>query len=182
MKLTGWRAEGSFPFEIPRFVLVGAHHTSNWDVFYGAICVYSLGLFDHWKPLVITKMQAMTGWMGVAMRRMGGLGIDRSRPNQLVQQVIEQLKGPERVVLVISPEGARKKTDYWKSGFYHIALGAQVPLVLATLNYARKLFIASPPLYLSGDVESDLAQIRAFYANTVAKYPDQAAEIRFKPA
>lgn len=181
VRLIGWRVEGALP-EVPRFVLVVAHHTSSWDVPVGLLCAYALGLLFPWPYGFMVKAPVFR-WplVGPLMRWLGGLPIDRSAPNNVVEQMVEAFGRHERLMLAITPEGTRQRRGYWKSGFYYIALGARVPIVLAYLDYARKAGGLGPIFWPTGDVEADLQVIRDFYAGVTALYPDQVGEVRFKP-
>jgi 1-acyl-sn-glycerol-3-phosphate acyltransferase len=181
LPLIGWKVEGDLP-DVPRFVLVVAPHTSNWDVPVGLLCAYALGLLFEWPYGVMIKAPALR-WpvVGPLLRRLGGIPIDRSAPNNVVEQMVEAFQARERLMLAITPEGTRKKTAYWKSGFYHIAVAARVPIVLAYLDYGRKAGGLGPTIWPSGDAEADLALIRDFYAGITARFPHQFGEIRFKP-
>jgi 1-acyl-sn-glycerol-3-phosphate acyltransferase len=178
--LVGWSVEGDLP-DVPQFVLVVAPHTSNWDVPVGLLCAYALGLLFPWPYGVMVKAPVFR-WplVGPLMRWLGGIPIDRSAPNNVVDQMADAFQQHERLMLAITPEGTRKKTPYWKSGFYHIALKARVPIVLAYLDYARRVGGLGPTIWPSGDADADLELIRDFYAGVTAKFPDQVGEISFK--
>jgi 1-acyl-sn-glycerol-3-phosphate acyltransferase len=180
LPLVGWSVEGDLP-DVPQFVLVVAPHTSNWDVPVGLLCAYALGLLFPWPYGVMVKAPVFR-WplAGPLMRWLGGIPIDRSAPNNVVDQMADAFQQHERLMLAITPEGTRKKTPYWKSGFYHIALKARVPIVLAYLDYARRVGGLGPTIWPSGDADADLELIRDFYAGVTAKFPHQFGEVRFK--
>ena len=180
LPLVGWSVEGDLP-DVPQFVLVVAPHTSNWDVPVGLLCAYALGLLFPWPYGVMVKAPVFR-WplVGPLMRWLGGIPIDRSAPNNVVDQMADAFQQHERLMLAITPEGTRKKTAYWKSGFYHIALKARVPIVLAYLDYARRVGGLGPTIWPSGDADADLELIRDFYAGVTAKFPHQFGEVRFK--
>ncbi len=182
MRLIGWNVDGDLP-KAPRFVAVVYPHTSNWDVPVGLICGYALGVLELWPFRFMVKDSAVN-WplVGPLMRWLGGIAIDRSQANSLVDQMVEYLGTQERFLLAITPEGTRRYRPYWKSGFYHIALGADVPVVLAALDFGNRVVSISPAFKLSGDVEADLERIRRFFAGKQARHPEQAGDIRFKPA
>lgn len=181
LRLTGWRTEVNLPFNTPRMVIVAAPHTSNWDYFYGLIGIYGSGLFAHWPYGVLIKNAVFKPPFGAFFRAFGGIPVNRDDPRDLVQQVVDVFNKSERLMLAMSPEGTRKQTGYWKTGFYRIALSAQVPVVLGTLDYAQKVFRISAPFMLTGDPDVDLATIQQFYANVTAKHPEKFSAIRFKP-
>jgi 1-acyl-sn-glycerol-3-phosphate acyltransferase len=175
-RLAGWRFEGALP-PIDKYIFVFAPHTSNWDY----IHMLPLALRFRRRPTVLIKDDLFRGPLGVFLRLVGAIPIDRRQSNNAVDQVVDYIATQKRVVLVITPEGTRKKTDHWKSGFYHIARKAGIPIVLGYLDYERKVGGASQPLQLSGDVEADLATIRAFYAeHGRGKRPQNFSDIRFR--
>ncbi len=118
---------------------------------------------------------------GFLFRALGGIPIDRTKPQGLVDQVVEQLERHDRLALIIAPEGTRKKTAYWKSGFYHIAVKADLPIVLASVDYVDKRAVFAPPFRPSGNIESDFEMIRRFYKGKRGKYPEKTGEIRVRP-
>jgi len=180
MRVHGWRTEGDLPFHIPRFVIIGAPHTSNWDYYYALICAYGSGLLAHWPYGVMIKDAAFRTPVGPIMSAFGGIPVDRSAGQLVVDQMVAVFHQRERLMLALSPEGTRQFTEYWKTGFYRIAQSAQVPLVMAALDYGRKLFRISAPFRLTGDNEADLNVIRAFYAGAVPKFPNEFGPIQFK--
>ena len=181
LPLVGWSVEGDLP-DAPKFVIVVAPHTSNWDVPVGLLCAYALGLLFPWPYGFMVKAPVFR-WplVGPLVRWLGGIPIDRRAPNNVVDQMADAFQQHERLMLAITPEGTRKKTTYWKSGFYHIALKARVPIVLAYLDYGRKVSGLGPTIWPSGDADADLELIRDFYAGVTAKFPHQFGEVRFRP-
>jgi 1-acyl-sn-glycerol-3-phosphate acyltransferase len=175
LKLFGWRAEGSLA-DTPKCVLIVAPHTSNWDFLVMLALAIALRIKATWMGKH-TLFRAPFGWI---MRRLGGLPIDRSARNNVVEQAIESFRRRDRMVLAILPEGTRKRTPYWKSGFYHIALGAQVPIALGFADYRRKVGGIGRVFMPSGDVDADMALIRDFYSSITGKRPEQFGEIRLK--
>jgi 1-acyl-sn-glycerol-3-phosphate acyltransferase len=181
LRLIGWQVEGDLPPE-PRFVLVVHPHTSNWDVPIGLICAHAIGLLAGWPYGFMVKDSALR-WpvVGALLHGLGGIGIDRSSSFNAVEQMVAVLRRSERLMLAITPEGTRRRSKYWKSGFYYIALGARVPIVLAYIDYARRTAGLGPVFWPTGDVEADLEYLRAFYADKTGLYPHEAGEVRFKP-
>src|SRR2546426_657800 len=115
------------------------------------------------------------GWM---MRRLGGVPVDRTVHQNLVQQAVARFETVDRLHLVIPPSGTRSRAMYWRSGFYHIARGARVPIVCAFLDYRRRVGGIGPVLEASGDVVRDMDRIRAFYADIVGKFPASTTPVR----
>ena len=176
LKLFGWRTVGSLADQ-PKCVIVVAPHTSNWDFAVLVLVALALRLKVTWMGKH-TLFRPPFGWI---MRRLGGLPIDRRMRNNMVDQVIESFRTHNRQVLAIPPEGTRKRAPYWRSGFYYIALGAQVPIAFGFADYRRKVGGIGGMITPSGDVDADMAIIRDFYSEIIGKRPDQFGEIRLKP-
>ena len=174
---TGWRFEGPLP-DAKKYVCIAAPHTSNWDGALLLALARSIGLPMVW----MIKREWLEGPKGLLLRRLGAIGIDRSTSRNVVEQMIEQLRGTDELVLVIPPEGTRKRADHWKSGFYHIARGADVPVVPGYLDYGRKRAGFGPAMRLTGDVGADMDVIRAFYEKVGAqgRVPDHFGPIRLR--
>jgi len=168
LRLRGWRIDGSFP-DLPKYVLIAAPHTSNWDFPLTLGVCFALRAKLYWMG----KHTLFWGPMGPLMRWLGGIPVRRSRSNSLVQQMVEVYQRSDRLVVAIPPEGTRQRVKEWKTGFYHIACGAQVPVALAYMDYARKVCGFGPVFYPTGDIAVDMPQIQAFYQDKVGKYPDQ---------
>ncbi|GAB4089435.1 lysophospholipid acyltransferase family protein [Hydrogenophaga soli] len=170
LRLTGWRVEGQLPDEARKSVLIAAPHTSNWDLPYTLMVAFALNLRVQWMG----KSGIFRFPFGGLMRWLGGIPVDRSRSTNLVAASIDSIRnaaGP--LQLIVPPEGTRSKTRYWKTGFYHIAVGAGVPIVMAYMDYRRKVSGLGPIFKATGDVERDMATIKAFYATIVGKNPHQ---------
>ena len=170
LKLTGWKVEGGLPPGAEKSVLIAAPHTSNWDLPYTLMGAYCLHLTPYWMG----KAQIFRPPFRGLMMWLGGIPVDRSKSNHLVAASVETLKtatGP--LQLIVPPEGTRSKTRYWKTGFYHIAIGAQVPIVMGYMDYKRKVFGLGPVFVPTGDIEADMAAIQAFYAPFKGKNADQ---------
>ncbi len=172
---TRWKTEGERP-KAARFVLIAAPHTSNWDL------VYLLALAELFDVRVswMGKDAIFRPPFGRLMKALGGIPVTRSKRTNLVAQATQKFATMPELALVVPAEGTRGAVDYWKSGFYHIARGAEVPIVLGYLDYARRRGGFGPSLRATENVKKDMDQIRAFYADKVAKYPDQFAEPRLR--
>jgi len=161
LKATGWRIEGQLPQEAHKSVLIAAPHTSNWDLPYTLMVAFVLGLQVRWMG----KSSIFRFPFGGLMRWLGGIPVNREQSTNLVAasaESIRQASGP--LQLIVPPEGTRSKTRYWKTGFYYIALGANVPIVMAYMDYERKHSGLGPIFKPTGDIERDMAEIKAFYA------------------
>lgn len=181
LRLSGWRVTGDRP-STPKFVLIVAPHTSNWDFFVGLACGYGAGLLSRWPYGFFVKAELFRGPLALVFGGLGGIPIDRSAPHDAVQRSVEVLRRRERYMLVITPEGTRRRTEQWRAGFYHIARNAGLPVVPVCFDYGRKECRIGPATALSGDVEADLDVFRRFYAGARAKRPERFGPIRFRDA
>jgi 1-acyl-sn-glycerol-3-phosphate acyltransferase len=170
LKLTGWKIEGSLPPEASKAVLIAAPHTSNWDLPYTLMVAFVLRLNVYWMG----KQSIFKLPFGGVMRWLGGIPVDRAQANNLVAASAEAIvKADGMVQLIVPPEGTRSKSHYWKTGFYYIALGAKVPIVMAYMDFAHKRSGLGPLFYPSGDIDKDMLAIKAFYAPFKGKNADQ---------
>lgn len=160
LRTRGWTLDGSLPAGQHRAVLIAAPHTSNWDLPYTLMCAFALRLNIRWMG----KQQIFRWPFGGVMRWLGGIAVDRSRSTNLVAASAQALReGDGDWQLVVPPEGTRSKVRQWKTGFYFIAQEAGVPIVMAYLDYPRKLAGLGPVFTPTGDVAADMAAIQAFY-------------------
>jgi 1-acyl-sn-glycerol-3-phosphate acyltransferase len=166
-RLLGWRIEGEFPSH-KKMLVIGAPHTSNWDFVFMVPYMMAMRV----QIRFLGKDSLFRGPLGVLMRKLGGIPVQRGARLNAVEQAIQLFNTSDALILVMSPEGTRRKTDGWKSGFYHIARGANVPLVLGYLDYAGKRAGLGPSITLTGDTDADLARIAAFYADKRGKRPE----------
>lgn len=160
LKVIGWRVVGELPAE-RKYVLIGAPHTSNWDFPLMLLAVLKIGMDVHW----LGKSSLFPPIIGSIMRWLGGIAVDRSKNNNLVAQLIELYNARDELVLIIPPEGTRSKVERWKSGFYHVAAGAGVPILLGFVDASRKELGFGPLFYPAQDFDTDLPKIQAFYAD-----------------
>jgi 1-acyl-sn-glycerol-3-phosphate acyltransferase len=174
-RLAGWSFDTQLPTE-KHFVLIGYPHTSNWDFVLAMLFKTATGLPFNW----VAKHSLFVWPLGKLMRAMGGIGVDRDRTQGFIGQLAEEFQRRETMMLAITPEGTRSHTHHLRSGFYHLAMTAKVPVVLGYVCYETKRMGIGPTLYLSGDQEADLDQIRNFYADKVGRFPEQAGEIKFR--
>ena len=151
-------------------------HTSNWDFMVGIFFRYGYALRAHW----LAKHSAFWWPLGVLLRHMGGMAIDRRKAGGTINSIAEEFKRRDWLWLAITPEGTRSRTEFWKSGFYRIALAADVPCALACIDYKTKTISVDTYVRFSGDTEADLALIRRFYEGKQALHPEKAGDIRFK--
>lgn len=159
LRLCGWRLVGTFP-DVPKAVLIAAPHSSWWDGVWGLMLKAGIGADVHFMG----KQELFRGPLGSLLRQLGGMPIDRSATKGVVEQMVDQFQQHEKFWLGIAPEGTRKSVARWKSGFWHIARAAEVPIVTAWFNYPDKTIGIGPLFETSDDMDADLARLRVFYA------------------
>jgi 1-acyl-sn-glycerol-3-phosphate acyltransferase len=174
LRLFGWRTEVTLP-ETKKYVLIGAHHTSNWDFIIILLLMGAERLPIRW----LGKDALFRGPMGLLMRALGGISVNRRERTNLVNQIASFFDGRDELIIGIAPEGTRSKVPYWKSGFYYIALEANVPVVMGYIDYAQKVCGLGPSFMPSGDIQGDFVQIREFYSGITGKFPLQQGFIGF---
>ncbi|WP_207063802.1 lysophospholipid acyltransferase family protein [Motiliproteus sp. SC1-56] len=175
LHLAGWTLAIEQP-QIRHYVLIGFPHTSNWDFILAMLAKGALRFKFHW----VAKHTLFKGPMGVVMRAMGGIPVDRRKSSGFTEQLCERFAQEEELVVVITPEGTRSRTPHWKSGFYHLARQAKVPVALGYADFKHKRLGIGPLIELTGDITADMDRIRAFYADKTALYPELAGPIRLR--
>lgn len=177
LRLVGWSVEERLP-PVPRYVCIGAPHTTNWDLAVGLAAMLALGFPPRW----VGKHTLFRGPMGPLMRALGGVPVDRRVSTDFVSQIVERFRQAaernEHFVLVIAPEGTRSPTERWKTGFYHIARQAGVPIALGYADYPNRRTGVGGWIQPSGDVEADMERIRDFYAEKRGKRPENQGPVR----
>ena len=176
--LTGWRMENPFPSDIPKYVTLGVPHTSNWD-YWQFVC---MAFYSKRRPKVTIKDSFFVGPLGWFLKMTGGIPINRSKSQNLVEQLTKRFNNSERMVLVFTPEGTRSASDHWRTGFYYTALSANVPIVPAYIDYRRKRAGAGEPIVPTGDLQADFEKIKAFYSDYgYPKHPDRMSKLALPP-
>ncbi len=165
--LKGWKIDGGLPRDIKKYVIAGAPHTSNWDFVFFAGATEKEGI----QPNFMGKHTLFKGVMRNFMLDMGGIPIDRTKRMNAVEQITEEFKTRDELALVIAVEGTRTTDGEWKSGFYHIAQSAGVPIVPAWVCNKRNILGFGPPMMPTGNYPDDLAKLAAFMRS---KLPDYA--------
>ena len=165
LRLMGWRIEGSFP-DLPKFLIIVAPHSSNWDWVIGMSAVLALKVDAHW----VAKHTLFRGPLGPLARWLGGIPVDRRASHGFVEATAEAYRQHEQLLIGVTPEGTRKQVSQWKTGFYHIARAAGVPVVPAYFDYPSKVVGIGPPLELGPDLEAEMARCRAFYQPYRGRY------------
>jgi 1-acyl-sn-glycerol-3-phosphate acyltransferase len=168
LRLFGWRIEGELP-NLSKYVAITAPHTSNWDFFFGICAIFELGIRVDW----VGKHTLFRRPWGSLMRFLGGTPIVRTETEGAVGQIVEAMSSRDSFILGLSPEGTRKRVDRWKTGFYHIARQAGVPILQTYFDYKRKIVGIGPMFRPTGHIERDLSEIRAFYFGKTGRYPAQ---------
>ena len=164
-RILGWKIVGQRPTE-PKFVLIAAPHTSGWDVPIMIMAAYHFKIKLNW----FGKDSSFRWPLGLLTRRLGGIAIDRSQRENKVANMAAQIKAADEFAFALSPEGTRHKS-HWKTGFYHIANQAGIPLICSFIDFGTKTAGIGPTIHLTGDIEADMAPIREFYRHVTPKHP-----------
>lgn len=176
-RLFGWRTEGTLPNSL-RFVVIAAPHTSNWDAFIMLTAAYLFRVKLAW----FVKDAAFVFPLGPLVRFFGGVPIDRTARRNVVDQAIARFAAQKRLILAVPPEATRKHSPSWKTGFYYIAQGAGVPIVLGYVDYRRKVAGLGPAFTPTGDIEADFRVFEAFYAGVTPKFPEHRGVVAVRPS
>lgn len=171
----GWEVTAELP-DTKKYVIVGAPHTSNWDFPFALAMFYMSKVKLSWMGKDVLFIPPL----GYLMRALGGIAINRSSKHGVVEQMAEKFEQYETLVIGVAPNGTRKKTQYWKSGFYWIACKANVPIVCCYLDYKKKKACIGLTLIPTGNVKQDMDVIRAFYQGVEGRRPENADNIRLK--
>ena len=170
LKLFGWRVTGTPPKTIKKYIIIVIPHTSNWDFPLGLLVRRKTGI----QVNFIGKKSLFKAPWGSIFRALGGYPVDRSKSTSFVDNAVRLFNENERFALTIAPEGTRSKTDKLKSGFYYIALGAHVPIIMVKFDYENKEVDFSEPFEPTGDKEADFALIEAHFAGVRGKHPEKS--------
>lgn len=172
--LGGWTSVGAMP-DVPKAVIIAAPHTSNWDGFWAIVYKISMRADIHF----FAKHSLFWFPLGILLRGLGCIELDRSRAGSAVQQAIDWFDRQDSFYFGLAPEGTRKLKSGWKSGFYRIALGANVPVYMGMLDYGRRRVGIGGRVDLSGDQEADLEVCRRFYDDVQGRWPEKTSPIVF---
>ena len=176
-RATGWSTILATP--VPgRCVVVFFPHTSNWDFVVGLLAKWAIGLEVRW----IAKDSLFGTPLAPLLRRWGGIPVNRRQRSGMVARLCDEFAAHDTFRVVIGPEGTRRRTEGWKSGFYRLARAASVPLGLAFVNYRRREVGIGAWLRLTGDEAADMAAIARFYRDKGARRPDRVGPIRLDDA
>ena len=155
---SSWRVVGEFP-KIAKLVAIAAPHSSNWDGIYGIAAAYAMGVRATWMG----KNSLFRFGLRPLMRGLGGIETDRSNPRGAVGQMVELFRSSEQLWLFLAPEGTRKPVPKWRTGFWHIAHEAGVPILLVHVDFARRCIAVGPLFHPTGDKERDLQSLYDYY-------------------
>jgi 1-acyl-sn-glycerol-3-phosphate acyltransferase len=162
--LMGWRFEGNFP-DIPKAVVIVAPHTSNWDFLVGVVAMFAIGV----RVQFLGKHTLFRWPLGVIMRWLGGIAVDRRSASGVVEQIVRIFKERSDLLLVIAPEGTRGQVTQWKTGFYHIASGTGLPIVPISFDYPTRLIRIGDPFDPTGNEDSDIRTLQALLHQAAGK-------------
>lgn len=165
--ITGWKFLGGVPPEIKKCVIIVVPHTSNWDFIYG------MAAKKHYKmPATYAAKKELFKWpLKTILEKTGGLAIERSSKKDMVSQMVERFNEVDQMNFVLAPEGTRSWTEKWKTGFYHIAVNAKVPIVLAYIDYSKKEAAIDEVYYPTGDKEKDFEYFKQYYSKVSGANP-----------
>lgn len=173
--LSGWKMNNQMPKEIRKCVMLAIPHTSNWDLYYARMAFVLMKI-----PVRFTvKKEWLRFPFGLLMKPIGAIGIDRSpkvagqERKSMVEAMTDLFNSTDELVIMVTPEGTRSKSTKWKSGFYHVAMNAKVPIGLGYLDYKTKTAGVGKMIYPSGDYIKDMKEIMDFYKDITAKYPEK---------
>lgn len=166
LSLGGWRFEGAMPNE-PKFVVIVAPHTSNWDFTLGVAALFALGF----RVSFLGKHTLFKWPLGIFMRWLGGIPVERSVSRDRVGESVAAFNASDELILAVAPEGTRKPVTQWKTGFYHVAVGAGVPIVPVAFDYGRKVIGIGAQFRPTVDRDADIATLKDFYREVVARRP-----------
>ncbi|WP_268035343.1 1-acyl-sn-glycerol-3-phosphate acyltransferase [Algoriphagus sp. PAP.12] len=175
--ITGWSLNDNWPKGLKKAVLIAIPHTSNWDLLYARSAFYLMDI-----PVRFTiKKEVMVGPLGWFIKALGGIAIDRKRipggrKQTYTEAMVNMLKESDELVIMVTPEGTRSAVKKWKSGFYHIALGADVPVVVGYLDYKKKEAGIGPAIYPNGDMDGQIEEMMAFGRTVTGKYPEKGIQ------
>ena len=165
----GWKSVGEVPSDIKKYIIIGAPHTSNWDFFYGILFFLMKGI-----PL---KFFIKKEWyffpFNILLKSLGGIPVDRSKKENLTDQIADFFNQHEKLAILITPEGTRSYNPKWKKGFYYISQKTKAPIVLGYIDYEKKIGGFGPVFNITDDVEKDLETIKNFYKDKKGKFPEK---------
>jgi 1-acyl-sn-glycerol-3-phosphate acyltransferase len=169
LKLMGWKINNVIPPGTKKCVIVVAPHTSYWDFVIGRLAYWKMGI----KAKFLIKKEAFKFPYKRMLRNMGGIPVDRSRSNKMVDQIVDMFNEADSLIIVITPEGTRKPVKHWKKGFYYIAHKANVPIALAYINWGKKEGGVGKIMNPDGNIDDQMAEMMDFYRGMTGKHPEK---------
>lgn len=166
MRLIGWKVEGTLP-NLPKYIIIGAPHTSNWDFLLFLATIFHLKVDARYMG----KAELFRGPFGWFFYWCGGIPVDRKKSQGLVEQMVEACNNSDKFILTIAPEGTRHKVKEWKRGFYHIAKGAGIPIIMAKVDGKKKAMCVGEIFHLTEDMEADMLAIQDAFKGMVGINP-----------
>ena len=173
-RVKGWKMVNDVPPDLKQYVIMAAPHTSNWDFIYALGCFHTIGL-----PIRFTIKEEWLRWPFKGfMQSIGALGINRapkedgSRPSQ-TEAMVQLFTNHPELAMLVTPEGSRSKRDRWKTGFYHVAQQANVPILLGYMDYPKREAGVTALFYPTGDIEADLKKVMEFYDKITPRFPEK---------
>ncbi|WP_017729838.1 1-acyl-sn-glycerol-3-phosphate acyltransferase [Nafulsella turpanensis] len=179
--LTGWKVVGKLPADVKKCVMIAGPHTSNWDLFYARTAFYIMGI-----PLRYTIKAEMMRYfpLNIILKWLGAIPVERDKTKahrrgqgSMVHAMAKLFNERDELVVMVTPEATRKFVKKWKTGFYQVALRAQVPIVCGYLDYSKKHAGIGPVIFPSGDLQADMVKILEFYDQIKGKYPEKGVDI-----
>lgn len=169
LKTLGWKSANQFPYHLKKYVIIVGPHTSNWDFVIGVLFRKALCLE---RARYLGKKELFDPPFGFLFRWLGGYPVDRGQNKNMVDEVVKIFNTHEEFGIALSPEGTRKRVDKLRTGFYNIAKGANVPIVMVGLDFANKQVFFSNPFYASDNQEADFEHILKFFRPIQGKTPE----------
>lgn len=170
--MAGWTFEGELP-NVSKAVVIVVPHTSNWDFVIGVLGLFAVGVRVSWLGKH-TIFRPPSGWL---MRWLGGIPVDRGSSRGVVEQIVARFRSSDALLLGLSPEGTRRRVERWRTGFYHIALGAGCVIAPITFDYGSSTIRFGTPLTPTGALERDLGELGRFFAGATARRPERASDL-----
>lgn len=168
-RVWGWKIEGAFPSHLPKYMAIGGPHTSNWDFVLSILARISQGAEINF----IAKKSLFRWPLGPIMRMLGGYPVDRNRTTNFVDYVVDLFNRKEKFAIAITPEGTRDKVDRFKTGFYYIARGANIPVVVVVFDAERKVYQINDPFHLGDNLEEAMDKVASYYRGVKGIHPDK---------
>ena len=169
LKLMGWKITGRLPEGVKKAVIIQAPHTSWYDFVIGKLAFWFYG----YDVRLLIKKEAFKPPLGGLLKMLGGIPVNRKKNEKMVDAIARMIRERDSIIMVITPEGTRKRVDNWKRGFYYIALKAKIPIALGFIDYPTKRGGIGKIVYPTGDFEKDFKEIENFYRGFRGKHPER---------